>query len=239
MAIDCKQLIYHPIRQEAITPFDQCLVKWSLAADTPEILDTLPLPFSLDTIPSAVLIETMDAIAIAPPTTTEAQALELRHWQDGQLITKIPLNHQAYEEDFSKDDEFCGHQRCCALSALAVSGNGRYLAALEPWGDLHLIDLTHDLQSPHITRWQRRWDDYSSEIAFDAQFQFVIWNRIIEDESFDLFRIDNAEADRLSYFGYFDGGIRCHRGALSFSPFSDAIVHTDYFCHHGRVVQHG
>ncbi|MEM6868320.1 MAG: hypothetical protein AAF528_08060, partial [Cyanobacteria bacterium P01_C01_bin.121] len=147
--MDCKKLIYHPTRQEAITPIGGRLIKWDLT-DIPRIVDTFPLSFDAGKIPAASLIEGRDAIAIAPKNTSKNtpentsgnQALELRRWEDGELICAIPLDHQAYDEDLSIDDEFCAHERCCAISALAASRDGRYLAALEPWGDLHLIDLT-------------------------------------------------------------------------------------------------
>ncbi|MEM9220033.1 MAG: hypothetical protein AAGD25_37615 [Cyanobacteria bacterium P01_F01_bin.150] len=92
-----------------------------------------------------------------------------------------------------------------------------------------MIDLTSDLQSPRIIRWKSRHLDYSDAIAFDPQFQFLIWNWVDQDECFEFFRIDDANADRLTCVDDFDGGARCHRGALAFNPFSDAIVHTDYF----------
>jgi hypothetical protein len=227
--MDCKKLIYHPARQEAITPVNNRLVQWDLSTHPPRILNIVQLSLHLAVIPVVVLIESMDAIAIAPKTNSQDQNLELRRWQDGKLISNIRLEHQAYEEDFSKDDEFCGHNRRCAISALTVDENRRYLAALEPGGDLHLIDLTSDLQSPRIIRWRARYSDYSDAIAFDPQFQFLVWNWVDQDECFKFFRIDDAEADRLAYFGDFDGGVRCHRGALTFSPFADALVHTDYF----------
>ncbi|MEM6425864.1 MAG: hypothetical protein AAF728_11990 [Cyanobacteria bacterium P01_D01_bin.128] len=226
--MDCKKLIYHPTRQEAITPIGSRLIKWDLT-DIPRIVDTFPLSFDAGKIPAAALIEGRDAIAIAPENTHNSQTLELRRWEDGELICAIPLDHQAYDEDLSIDDEFCTHERCCALSALAASRDGRYLAALEPWSDLHLIDLTGDLQAPRIMRWRRRWPDYADAIAFDPQFQFLIWNWVDQDERFEFFRIDDAAADRLAYLGHFDGGARCHRGTLAFSPFTDALVHTDYF----------
>ena len=81
--IDCKKLVYHPIRQEAISPADNCLVKWDLATHIPRILDILPLSFGVGTIPAVALIEAADAIAVAPKTTSEAQNLELRRWQNG------------------------------------------------------------------------------------------------------------------------------------------------------------
>jgi hypothetical protein len=229
MSMDCKKLIYHPARQEAIAPVNNRLVKWDLSTHIPQMIDIVQLSRPLETIPVVTLIKSMDAIAIAPKTNSEDQNLELRRWQDGQIISTIKLEHQAYEEDVSKDDEFCGHDRCCAISALTVDENGRYLAALEPGGDLHLIDLTSDLQSPRIIRWRARYADYSDAIAFDPQFQFLVWNWVDQDECFKFFRIDDVEADRLAYFGGFDGGARCHHGVLTFSPFVDALVHTDYF----------
>lgn len=233
--MDCKKLIYHPTRQEAIAPVNNRLMKWDVSTNPPQIFDEFPVAFQMGTIPAIAFIETMDAMAIAPKTTTQEHSLELRLWETWQLISTIPLDHQAYEET-SIDDQFCQHSRCCAISALTLAYNSRYLVALEPFGDLHLIDLHSNWQSPHIIRWPRLVTDYSEAIAFDPQGQFFVQNTLDQDTFFEFFRIDDVETAQLSYYDQFEGGVSCYRGALTFSPFADAIVHTDYFSRQSRLV---
>jgi hypothetical protein len=139
------------------------------------------------------------------------------------VLQRIALPHAPYEEN-SEEDECYGHGKCTHISWLGLTPCQGYLLVGEGWGDIYLVNL----ESGEQIRWLRRWRDYNAAFAIDPQMQFLIVNSVDMDEFHHIYRIDSMLEGKLTYLGEYSGGVRCHRGGLSFSPDGQRLVYTAY-----------
>jgi hypothetical protein len=226
---NCKSLLYHPAKQEAITPIPaNLLVKWDVA-DSPRIITQQTVqqqvPCHWYTIPPATLLPDLERLAIACSGIHQSY-IDFYSWTDLHLIDSITVPHATYQE-IDDDDPFCTHDTATKLSHLSVTPCGTYLVVIEEYGDIHLLHLA----TKTWTRLQRRiFADYSEMIAFDRTMKFMAIEFLDTDAVYELYRIDRLETDLLTHLGRFEGVGGCHRGQLQFNPLADAIVRTGYRC---------
>lgn len=226
---NCKSLIYHPAKQEVITPIQaNILVKWDVA-NSPRIIAQQTaqqqIPCHWQTIPPVTLLPDLERFAIACNSTHQSY-IDLYNWSDLNLVDSIAVPHANYQE-IDDDDPFCTHNISTIISHLNITPCGNYLIVLEQYGDIHLLHLV----TKTWTRLKRRLSaDYSEMIAFDRTMKFMAIEFIETDAVYELYRIDRLEADLLTHLGKFEGVSGCDRGQLQFNPLVDAIVRTGYPC---------
>ncbi len=221
--MDCKALIYDGVRKQAISPiYPHSLVKWDISQQ-PRIIGQIELPYDFESVPSIVLLPDRDRFAIAPSNVSLEHGIEIRRWDDLSVLQRVDLPHASYEEN-SQEDECYGHGKCTHISWLGLTPCQGYLLVGEGWGDIYLVNL----ESGEQIRWLRRWRDYNAAFAIDPQMQFLIVNSVDMDESHQFYRIDSMLEGKLTYLGEYAGGVRCHRGGLSFSPDGQRLAYTAY-----------
>ncbi|BAY89841.1 MULTISPECIES: hypothetical protein [unclassified Tolypothrix] len=221
--MDCKALIYDGVRKQAIAPiYPHSLMKWDISQQ-PRIIGQIELPYDFESVPSIVLLPDKDRFAIAPSNVSLEHGIEIRRWDDFSVLQRVDLPHAPYEEN-SEEDEYHGHSKCTHISWLGLTPCQGYLLVGEGWGDIYLVNL----ESGEQIRWLRRWRDYNAAFAIDPQMQFLIVNSVDMDESHQFYRIDSILEDKLTYLGEYSGGVRCHRGGLSFSPDGQRLAYTAY-----------
>jgi hypothetical protein len=221
--MDCKALIFDGVRKQAIAPiYPHYLAKWDISQQ-PRIIQQIELPYDFEPVPSIVLLPDRDRFVVAPSNISLEHGIEIRRWDDLSVLQRVELPHVPYEEN-SQEDECYGHDKCTHISWLGVTPCQGYLLVGEGWGDIYLVNL----ESGKQIRWLRRWRDYNAAFAIDPQMQFLIVNSVDMDEFHHLFRIKNMFEDKLTYLGEYEGGVRCHRGGLSFSPDGQRLVYTAY-----------
>ncbi|BAZ02713.1 hypothetical protein NIES37_67260 [Tolypothrix tenuis PCC 7101] len=229
--MDCKALIYDAVRKQAILHrrhfvnapiYPHSLVKWDISQQ-PRIIGQIELPYDFESVPSIVLLPDGERFAVAPSEVTPEFGIEIRRWDDFSVLQRVDLPHAPYEEN-SQEDEYYGHGKCTHISWLGLTPCQGYLLVGEGWGDIYLVNL----ESGEQIRWLRRWRDYNAAFAIDPQMQFLIVNSVDMDESHQFYRIDSMLEDKLTYLGEYSGGVRCHRGGLSFSPDGQHLAYTAY-----------
>ncbi|MBD2303707.1 MULTISPECIES: WD40 repeat domain-containing protein [Nostocales] len=221
--MDCKALIYDAVRKQAIAPiYPHSLVKWDISQQ-PRIIEQIELPYDFESVPSIVLLPDGERFAVAPSEVTPEFGIEILRWDDLSVLQRVDLPHAPYEEN-SQEDEYYGHGKCTHISWLGLTPCQGYLLVGEGWGDIYLVNL----ESGEQIRWLRRWRDYNAAFAIDPQMQFLIVNSVDMDESHQFYRIDSMLEDKLTYLGEYSGGVRCHRGNLSFSPDGQRLAYTAY-----------
>lgn len=221
--MDCKALIYDGVRKQAISPiYPHSLVKWDISQQ-PRIIEQIELPYDFESVPSIVLLPDGERFAVAPSEVTPEFGIEIRRWDDLSVLQRVDLPHAPYQEN-SEEDEYYGHSKCTHISWLGLTPCQGYLLVAEGWGDIYLVNL----ESGEQIRWLCRWRDYNAAFAIDPQMQFLIVNSVDMDESHQFYRIDSMLEDKLTYLGEYSGGVRCHRGGLSFSPDGQRLAYTAY-----------
>lgn len=219
--MDCKALIYNSQRQEAITPiYPNQLVKWDVSQQ-PRVIQQLELPYQFLPIPSIALLPGGDRFAVTPFDVSKEHRTEIRRWDDWAVLERIALPPKP-EEIVSLDEQSQGYLRYVKVCSLMVTPCQRYLIIMEASDDIHLLDL----ETNELIRWSCRWFDYTDKIAVDFQRQFVAIISVDMDEYYYLFRIENLVKDELTSLGQFNGGIRCHKGQIRFSPDGERLVYT-------------
>lgn len=226
---NCQSLIYHPVKQEAITPIQpNLLVKWDVG-DFPRIVTQQTaqqqVPDRWQTIPLLVLLPNLDRFAIANNGTNQSY-IDFYNWTDLNLVDSIAVPHSDYQE-IDDNDPFCTHQRTTTLSHLSITSCGTYLVVLEQYGDIHLLDLN---RKTWTCLKRRLLADYSEMVTFDRTMQFMAMEFLDMDRCYEFYRIDSLTTDRMTYLGRFWGNGRCHRGQLLFNVLANAIVQTSDRC---------
>lgn len=220
---NCKTLLYHPDRQEAITPVHaNRLLKWDVA-DVPTLIAQQQVAFHWAILPQAVALPDRDQFAIAYSGRQQSY-IELYRWSDLTQIERIAVPHAA-DAAGDEADTVSTHPRCSELSDLRVTPCGRYLAVVEGEGDIHLLHLDHR----SWTRLKRReFGDYTERVIFDPALRWAVVAYVVTDIFYDFYRIDDLAADRLTRLGEFANGVLCHREQLQFHPQANAILRTGY-----------
>lgn len=219
--LDCKRLLYHPSRQEVITPVrPNRLLRWDVAGE-PQLVDELQLGFSWREVPQMARLP--EGLAIAR-SDGDRSYIDLHRWDDWQVVRSIPLQHLAYEE-VGLDDERCGHDVEPEIGYLGVTPDGCYLVAAEGFGDVQLLDWRRG-QLAH--RLRRRWTDYTGWVQFEPQMAYFLVETTDQFSQFELYRLDDLVGDGLTALGGFFGDMRCHRDRLYFSPDGTGLVHSSY-----------
>ncbi len=221
--VDCKSIVYHPERQEVITPVHpNRLLRWDVSGQTPRMLDDHHVLFHWQRIPP--LCRVNDTLVLVEPGQTNSTLLFL-DWHSWQLQQRQRLAHMPLEET-NMDDLIVGHDACPEIDTLHHCPG--YLVVAENFGDVQCVPLVSPLIPSSILRLKRRWTDYTGIIAVDPHLQFLIVENTDQFIQFELYRIDDLATDQLIYLGNFWGDVRCHEDRLCLSAEGDYLLHTSY-----------
>lgn len=220
-ALDCKSMVYHPERQEVITPVHpNRLLRWDVSG-SPQMIEEQTVPFHWQRIPQICRVG--DRVAVVHPGR-ERSAIALRDWQTGQPLQRFELTHAPYKEQ-GLEDEFVGHEACSEVAGISsYPGNEPTtdIIVAEVWGDLQCVST----ETGTVQRIRRRWTDYTGRVALDPFKQFLIVESTDQFTHFELYRIDDWTQDQLTYLGGFWGDVYCHRDRLMLQ--GNRLLHTFY-----------
>jgi hypothetical protein len=224
-------LLYHPTRQEAITQLNpHLLVKWDLAPQ-PRMLAQLHLIKSEQqhwrTIPAAILFPDLERIGVIH-TEAERNALMIYRWADLRLIETIEIPQVAADDP---EELEIPPSQPAELSYVNTTICGTYLYIVDENGGIALYHLAQQSWS-YLSA---SYFEYHEKVIFDRDLKLLMVECMDMDASYDLYRIEDLQNNRLTHIGQRWEVIGSHRGELKLNPFTNEIVWTG---HHCRIKYH-